>query len=39
MKNIDWGSLEYSFALERSVLETKAINMGEDMEGLTINSQ
>eukprot|EP00091_Calanus_sinicus_P024842 TRINITY_DN9138_c0_g1_i1.p1 TRINITY_DN9138_c0_g1~~TRINITY_DN9138_c0_g1_i1.p1 ORF type:complete len:163 (-),score=57.83 TRINITY_DN9138_c0_g1_i1:97-585(-) len=38
-KNIDWGSLEYSFALERSVLETQAINMGEDIEGLAINSE
>eukprot|EP00090_Calanus_glacialis_P019757 TRINITY_DN30299_c0_g1_i8.p1 TRINITY_DN30299_c0_g1~~TRINITY_DN30299_c0_g1_i8.p1 ORF type:complete len:170 (-),score=61.67 TRINITY_DN30299_c0_g1_i8:76-585(-) len=37
MKNIEWGALEYSFALERSVLETQG--MGEELDGLTMNSQ
>ena len=37
MKNIEWGSLEYSFALERSVLETQ--ELGEELDGLTMNSQ
>jgi hypothetical protein len=37
MKNIEWGALEYSFALERSVLGTQ--DMGEDLDELTMNSQ
>ena len=37
MKNIEWGALEYSFALERSVLETQG--MGEELDGLTMISQ
>jgi hypothetical protein len=37
MKNIEQGALEFSFALERSVLETQA--MGEELNELTMDSE